>query len=82
MDMDHILNITPAPKRYCVIDFADAHIADPYIDLGELSVSSDTLNVILSHYTTSDPTIREKIAFSHLCRDIHRQYKRVKKSSK
>ena len=57
-------------------------LALQYVDLGELSVSSDMLDLILSHYTTSDPAIREKIAFSHLCRDIHRKYKQVKKSSK
>jgi aminoglycoside phosphotransferase (APT) family kinase protein len=82
MDLDHIFHIPSDPRGFGVIDFADAQLADPYIDLAELSVPAETLELILSHYHTNDPTIRKKIEFGHLCRDIHRQYKAVKKSGK
>ena len=82
MDLDHIFHIPSDPRGFGVIDFADAQINDPYLDLAELSVSTETLDMILAHYHTTDSTMRDKIAFGHLCRDIHRQYKAVKKSGK
>ncbi|NKB66766.1 MAG: phosphotransferase [Candidatus Latescibacteria bacterium] len=92
LSMGHIMAVRGNPEQLAVIDFADAHISDPSIDLIELAIelhsdlpedgllAGQMMELLLQHYQTDDQAIAEKLEFGLLEFQIGRAYQQVRRS--
>lgn len=92
LQINHLFFVQENLEQLAIIDFADALLHDPAIDLSEFAiemysdlppdgvVAQKVIDVVLKYYQTDDAAITEKIAFGLLVFEIGRAYQRVRNS--
>ena len=92
LQINHLFFVQEDFEQLAIIDFADALLHDPAIDLSEFAiemysdlppdgiVAKRVIDAVLRCYQTDDATITEKIEFGLLVFQIGRAYQSVKNS--
>ena len=92
LQINHLFFVQEKLEQLAIIDFADALLHDPAIDLSEFAiemysdlppdgiVAKKVIDAVLRHYQTDDPAIIEKIEFGLLVFEIGRIYQQVRNS--
>ena len=92
LQINHLFFVLENLEQLAIIDFADALLHDPAIDLSEFAiemysdlppdgiVAKKVIDVVLKYYQTDDAAITEKIEFGLLVFQIGRAYQWVKNS--
>ena len=92
LQINHLFFVQRNLERLAIIDFADALLHDPAIDLSEFAiemysdlppdgvVAKRVIDAVLKYYQTNDAAITEKIEFGLLVFQIDRAYQWVKSS--
>ena len=92
LQINHLFFVQENLEQLAIIDFADALLHDPAIDLSEFAiemysdlppdgiVAKKVIDVALKYYQTDDAAITEKIEFGLLVFQIGRAYRWVKNS--
>ena len=92
IQINHLFFVQEDLEQLAIIDFADALLHDPAIDLSEFAiemysdlppdgiVAKKVIDMVLNHYQTDDAAITEKIEFGLLVFEIGRAYQRVRNS--
>ncbi|MCE2412393.1 aminoglycoside phosphotransferase family protein [Candidatus Poribacteria bacterium] len=92
LQINHLFFVQEDLEQLAIIDFADALLHDPAIDLSEFAiemysdlppdgiVAKKVIDMVLNHYQTDDAAITEKIEFGLLVFKIGRAYQRVRNS--
>ncbi|RKU35205.1 hypothetical protein C6496_18120 [Candidatus Poribacteria bacterium] len=92
LQINHLFFVQGNLEQLAIIDFADALLHDPAIDLSEFAiemysdlppdgvVARKVIDVVLKYYQTDDPALTEKIEFGLLVFQIGRAYRWVKNS--
>ena len=92
LQINHLFFVQENLEQLAIIDFADALLHDPAIDLSEFAiemcsdlptdgvVAKRVIDAVLKHYQTDDPAITAKIEFGLLIFQIGRAYQWVKNS--
>ena len=92
LQINHLFFVQRNLKQLAIIDFADALLHDPAIDLSEFAiemysdlppdgiVARKVVDAVLKYYQTDDTAITEKIEFGLLVFQIERAYRWVKSS--
>lgn len=92
LQINHLFFVQRNLDQLAIIDFADALLHDPAIDLSEFAiemysdlppdgiVAKKVIDAVLKHYQTDDTAITEKIEFGLLVFQIGRAYQWVKNS--
>ncbi len=92
LQINHLFFVQENLEHPAIIDWADALLHDPAIDLSEFAiemysdlppdgiVAKKVIDVVLKYYQTDDPAITEKIEFGLLVFQIGRTYQWVKNS--
>ncbi len=92
LQINHLFFVQKNLEQLTIIDFADALLHDPAIDLSEFAiemysdlppdgiVAKKVIDAVLKYYQTDDTTIIEKIKFGLLVFEIGRAYQRIKNS--
>ena len=92
LQINHLFFVQEDLEQLAIIDFADALLHDPAIDLSEFAiemysdlppdgiVAKKVIDVVLKYYQTDDAAITEKIEFGLLVFQIGRAYQRVRNS--
>ncbi|MDE0401026.1 MAG: aminoglycoside phosphotransferase family protein [Candidatus Poribacteria bacterium] len=92
LQINHLFFVQEDLEQLAIIDFADALLHDPAIDLSEFAiemysdlppdgiVAKKVIDVVLKYYQTDDAAITEKIEFGLLVFQIGRAYQWVKNS--
>ena len=90
--INHLFFLQEKLEQFAIIDWADALLHDPAIDLSEFAiemysdlppdgvVAKRVIDVVLKYYQTDDPAITEKIEFGLLVFEIGRAYQQVRNS--
>ena len=90
LQINHLFFVKRNLEQLAIIDFADALLHDPAIDLSEFAiemysdlppdgiVAKKIIDAVLKRYQTDDPAITEKIEFGLLVFQIGRAYQQVK----
>lgn len=86
----HFFAVQGDPERLGVIDFMDAQLHDPAVDIHDfiIEVQSDlpswlagkVVELMLKHYRTDDPAVAEKVEYGLLEFEIRSAYQRVRAS--
>ena len=91
LQINHLLFVQGSLGQLAIIDFADALMHDPAVDLSEFAIemysdlppdgvaAKQIVDAVLKHYQTGDPAIEEKIEFGLLLFAIRRAYQQVVK---
>ena len=92
LQINHLFFVQEDLEQLAIIDFADALMHDPAVDLSEFAIemysdlppdgmaAKKVIDVVLKHYQTDDPVITEKIEFGLLVFQIECTYQWVKNS--
>ena len=92
LQINHLFFVQEDLEQLTIIDFADALLHDPAIDLSEFAiemysdlppdgiVAKRVIDAVLKYYQTDDAAITEKIEFGLLVFQIERAYRWVKSS--
>ena len=92
LQINHLFFVQKNLEQLAIIDFADALLHDPAIDLSEFAiemysdlppngiVAKKVIDAVLKHYQTDDTAIIEKIEFGLLVFEIGRAYQRIRNS--
>ena len=92
LQINHLFFVQEDLEQLAIIDFADALLHDPAIDLSEFAiemysdlppdgiVAKKVIDAVLKYYQTDDAAITEKIKFGLLVFQIGRAYQWVKNS--
>ncbi len=92
LQINHLFFVQEDLEQLVIIDWADALLHDPAIDLSEFAiemysdlppdgiVAKKVIDVVLKYYQTDDAAITEKIEFGLLVFEIGRAYQRVRNS--
>ena len=92
LQINHLFFVQRNLEQLAIIDFADALLHDPAIDLSEFAiemysdlppdgiVAKRVIDAVLKHYQTNDAAIIEKIEFGLLVFQIESAYRWVKNS--
>ncbi len=92
LQINHLFFVQEDIEQLAIIDFADALLHDPAIDLSEFAiemysdlppdgvVAKRVIDAVLKYYQTDDAAITEKIEFGLLVFQIGRAYQCVKNS--
>lgn len=92
LQINHLFFVQRNLEQLAIIDFADALLHDPAIDLSEFAiemysdlppdgiVAKKVIDAVLKYYQTNDAAITEKIEFGLLVFQIERAYQWVKSS--
>ena len=92
LQINHLFFVQKNLEQLAIIDFADALLHDPAIDLSEFAiemysdlppdgiVAKRVIDAVLKYYQTDDAAITEKIEFGLLVFQIGRAYQSVKSS--
>ena len=92
LQINHLFFVQENLEQLAIIDWADALLHDPAIDLSEFAiemysdlppdgiVAKKVIDVVLKYYQTDDAAITEKIEFGLLVFEIWSAYQRVKNS--
>ena len=92
LQINHLFFVQEDLEQLAIIDFADALLHDPAIDLSEFAiemysdlppdgiVAKKVIDAVLKYYQTDDAAITEKIEFGLLVFQIGRAYQWVKNS--
>ena len=92
LQINHLFFVQEKLEQLAIIDFADALLHDPAIDLSEFAiemysdlppdgvVARKVIDAVLKHYQTDDPAITEKIEFGLLVFEIGRAYQQIRNS--
>ena len=92
LQINHLFFVQRNLEQLAIIDFADALLHDPAIDLSEFAiemysdlppdgiVAKRVIDAVLKYYQTNDAAIIEKIEFGLLVFQIERAYQWVKSS--
>ena len=92
LQINHLFFVQRNLEQLAIIDFADALLHDPAIDLSEFAiemysdlppngiVAKKVIDAVLKYYQTDDPAIIEKIEFGLLVFEIGRAYQRIRNS--
>ena len=90
LQINHLFFVQEQLEQLAIIDFADALLHDPAIDLSEFAiemysdlppdgvVAKRVVDAVLKYYQTDDPAITEKIEFGLLVFEIGRAYQQVR----
>ena len=90
LQINHLFFVQENLEHLAIIDFADALLHDPAIDLSEFAiemysdlspdgvVAKKVIDAVLKHYQTDDPAITEKIEFGLLVFQIGRAYQQIR----
>ena len=91
LQINHLLFVRGNLEQLAIIDFADALMHDPAVDLSEFAIemysdlspdgiaAKKIINAALKHYQTDDPAIEAKIEFGLLLFAIRRAYQEAMK---
>ena len=91
LQINHLLFVGGNPEQLAIIDFADALMHDPAVDLSEFAIemysdlppdgvaAKKIVDAVLKHYQTDDPAIKTKIEFGLLIFEIQRAYQHAVK---
>ena len=92
LQINHLFFVQEDLEQLAIIDFADALLHDPAVDLSEFAiemysdlppdgvVAKRVIDAALKYYQTDDPAITEKIEFGLLVFQIGRAYQRIRNS--
>ena len=92
LQINHLFFVQEDIEQLAIIDWADALLHDPAVDLSEFAIEmysdlpSDgivvkkVIDVVLKYYQTDDAAITEKIEFGLLVFEIGRAYRRIRNS--
>ena len=92
LQINHLFFVQEKLEQLAIIDFADALLHDPAIDLSEFAiemysdlppdgiVAKKVVDVVLKYYQTEDPAITKKIEFGLLVFEIGRTYQQIRNS--
>ena len=92
LQINHLFFVQRNLEQLAIIDFADALLHDPAIDLSEFAiemysdlppdgvVAKRVIDAVLKYYQTDDAAIMEKIEFGLLVFQVERAYQWVKSS--
>ncbi|MDE0689068.1 MAG: aminoglycoside phosphotransferase family protein [Candidatus Poribacteria bacterium] len=92
LQINHLFFVQENLEQLAIIDWADALLHDPAIDLSEFAiemysdlppdgvVAKKVIDAVLKYYQTDDPAITEKIEFGLLVFEIGRAYQRIRNS--
>ncbi len=92
LQINHLFFLQENLEQLAIIDFADALLHDPAIDLSEFAiemysdlppdgiVAKKIIDGVLKYYQTDDDVITEKIEFGLLVFEIGRTYQRIRNS--
>ena len=92
LQINHLFFVQRNLKQLAIIDWADALLHDPAVDLSEFAiemysdlppdgiVAKKVIDAVLKYYQTDDAAITEKIEFGLLVFEIGRAYRWVKDS--
>ena len=92
LQINHLFFVQEDLEQPAIIDWADALLHDPAIDLSEFAiemysdlppdgiVAKKVIDMVLKYYQTDDAAITEKIEFGLLVFEIERAYQQVRKS--
>ena len=92
LQINHLFFVQRNLEQLAIIDFADALLHDPAIDLSEFAiemysdlppdgiVAKRVIDAVLKYYQTDDTAIIEKIEFGLLVFEIGRAYQRIRNS--
>ena len=92
LQINHLFFVQRNLEQLAIIDFADALLHDPAIDLSEFAiemysdlppdgiVAKKVIDAVLKYYQTDDTAIIEKIEFGLLVFEIGRTYQRIRNS--
>ena len=92
LQINHLFFVQRNLEQLAIIDFADALLHDPAIDLSEFAiemysdlppdgiVAKKVVDAVLKYYRTDDTAIMEKIEFGLLVFEIGRAYQRIRNS--
>ena len=90
LQINHLFFVQEKLEQLAIIDWADALLHDPAIDLSEFAiemysdlppdgvVAKKVIDVVLKYYQTDDPAIIEKIEFGLLVFEIGRAYQQIR----
>ena len=90
LQINHLFFVQKNLEQLAIIDFADALLHDPAIDLSEFAiemysdlppdgiVAKKVIDAVLKYYQTDDTAIIEKIEFGLLVFEIGRAYQRIR----
>ena len=93
LQINHLFFVQENLEQLAIIDFADALLHDPAIDLSEFAiemysdlppdgiVAKKVIDAVLKYYQTDDAAITEKIEFGLLVFEIGRTYQRIRNSA-
>ncbi len=91
LQINHLLFVQGNLEQLAIIDFADALMHDPAVDLSEFAIemysdlspdgvaAKKIIDAVLKHYQTDDPEIESKIELGFLVFAIRRTYQQVVK---
>ena len=91
LQINHLLFVQGNLEQLAIIDFADALMHDPAVDLSEFAIemysdlspdgiaAKQIVDAVLKHYQTDDPEIESKIEFRLLLFAIRRAYQEAMK---
>ena len=91
LQINHLLFVQGNLEQLAIIDFADALMHDPAVDLSEFAIemysdlppdgiaAKQIVDAVLKHYQTDDPEIESKIELGFLVFAIRRTYQQVVK---
>jgi len=76
-----------APHGFSIIDFNDAEVCDPSLDFNTMAGdledeglnANEIMEAVLAHYDLDDGTMREKMAFRVVLREIAELFRRVRR---
>ena len=89
LQINHLLFVQGNLEQLAIIDFADALMHDPAVDLSEFAIemysdlspdgvaAKQIVDAVLKHYQTDDPEIESKIELGLLVFAIRRTYQQV-----
>ena len=92
LQINHLFFVQKNLEQLAIIDFADALLHDPSIDLSEFAIemysdlppdgiiAKKVIDAVLKYYQTDDTAIIEKIEFGLLVFEIGRAYQRIRNS--
>ena len=92
LQINHLFFVQEKLEQLAIIDFADALLHDPAIDLSEFAiemysdlppdgiVAKKVIDGVLKYYQTDDAAITEKIEFGLLVFEVGRAYQRIRNS--